>query len=85
MKLDYSVKHVDISMPRCIDHTLQEYAEHPFNQPQNSLYPWKNKNYGVKQQMTEELDNSPPLSPAWKTRIQYIIGMLLYYGRIIDS
>ena len=35
--------------------------------------------------MTEELDNSPPLSPARKTRIQRIIGTILYYVRAVDS
>ena len=35
--------------------------------------------------MTDDPDTSPLLPPERKTRIQQIIGTLLYYGRAVDS
>jgi hypothetical protein len=39
--------------------------------------------YGLKVQLTPELDISGVLSPTGKKRIQQVVGSLLYYGRAV--
>ena len=85
LKWDNSINYFNISIPRYADNALQDYANKPFNRPQHSPLPWKKTNYGAKQQMTEEPNHSPALSPTCKTRIQQIIVTLLYYEREVDS
>ena len=47
---------------------------------------WTTPQYGSSQpQVTPPIDLSPPLSTPDKTRLQEIIGSLLYFARCIDS
>ena len=78
------VRQVDISMPRYVNRALLTYAGHPLpHRTQHSPHPWTKPNYGAKQQLTEESDNYLAITPTRKTRIQQIIGTLLYYGRAV--
>ena len=47
---------------------------------------WTAPQYGLSQpHLTTPIDSSPPLSAPDKTRLQEIVGSLLYFARCIDS
>ena len=47
---------------------------------------WTAPQYGSSQpQLTTPIDSSPPISAPNKTRLQEIVGSLLYFTRCIDS
>jgi len=46
---------------------------------------WTTPSYGSKVQLTPPADNSEPVNASNLTRIQQIIGTLLFYGCAIDS
>jgi Reverse transcriptase (RNA-dependent DNA polymerase) len=82
---DYNARHVDVSMPKYIEKTLQRF-EHPKpKRPQHAPSKWNAPTYGATVQYAEPEDTSPPLAPAAVTRLQQIIGTLLYYARAVDS
>jgi len=80
---NYKHHHVDISMPTYIPNLLQqiqfsstnkEHAPHKYNIP----------TYGQKIQFAKPEDTSQPLNKEETTKIQQIVGSLLYYGRAVD-
>jgi hypothetical protein len=82
---DYQARTLDISMPGYIEKALQRFA-HPLPpRPQHSPHAWTRPNYGAKTQYTDPVDDSAPMDSSEKTRLQEVIGTLLYYARAIDS
>jgi hypothetical protein len=77
-------KTVDLSMPGFIENTLHKFQHKAPYCPQHTHYPARTPQYGSKVQLTPKIDESPALTPAAKTRIQQVIGALLYYGRDVD-
>ena len=82
---DYTARTCDLSMPGYVEKALQRF-EHPApKRPQDSPHPWTAPVYGAKTQFTAPPDTTPVLPPSARTRIQEIIGTLLFYARAIDD
>jgi hypothetical protein len=84
-KWDYTARTVDASMPDYIPKALTRFCVNTPTRPQHSPHAWTAPSYGAKVQLTAPPDTTEPLSPAAKTRLQEVIGTLLYYARAIDS
>jgi Reverse transcriptase (RNA-dependent DNA polymerase) len=87
MTLDwnYDEGHVTVSMPGYIESALQRFAHPPPEEPEHSPHAWIAPEYGASTQYAAPDDDSPPLSKDGITRLQQIIGTLLFYGRAVDN
>jgi len=85
LKWDYVARTVNLSMPGYIKKSLETYLDERPKRPQHAPHAWTAPSYGSKVQLTPPADNSEPLNTGGLTRIQRIIGTLLFYGRAIDS
>eukprot|EP00804_Cyclotella_cryptica_P030451 CCRYP_008524-RA/>CCRYP_008524-RA protein AED:0.26 eAED:0.26 QI:0/0/0/1/1/1/2/0/901 len=83
LKWDYDNKTVNISMPGYIKKVLQRFR-HECWKPQHSPYHCTPKQYGKAAQLPLPLDESTPLDKPGITRIQQIVGAILYYVRCVD-
>jgi hypothetical protein len=72
-------------MPGYVAKALQRFQHPEPTRAQHSPHAWLKPNYGVPTQLTPEPDDSAPLDKAAITRLQEVIGTLLYYARAIDS
>ena len=85
LKWDYENRTLDVSMDGYVAAALQRF-EHPTpTKPQDSPHPWTAPNYGAKTQYAQTPDATPPLDKDGITRLQQIIGTLLFYGRAVDN
>jgi hypothetical protein len=85
LRWDYKQRTVDISMPGYIQRALQRFM-HPIpKRAQHSPHSWTPPNYGSGAQYTDAPDESEPLEAADIKRLQQIIGVLLYYARMVDN
>jgi hypothetical protein len=75
---------VDIYLPGYIAKALERFQHQPTGRAQNYPRVWTKPQYGQNAQLTTPPDDTEPLLPAELTRIQEIIGTLLFYGRSID-
>jgi hypothetical protein len=82
---DYIQRRVHLSMPGYIAKALSRFAHETPSKPQHQPHPHAEKTYGATVQYAKALDNSPLLPPNSKTYIQQVLGVLLYYGRAVDS
>lgn len=82
---DYENRTVDLSMPGYVDKALQRFEHPPTTKPEHAPHAWTEPQYGAKTQMTSDPDSSPPLDKPGITRLQEVIGTLLYYARAIDN
>jgi hypothetical protein len=82
---DYQARTCDTSMPGYIAKALTKFCHTPPTKDQHSPHAWTAPTYGAPIQLTAPTDLSPELPPTDKTKIQEIIGTLLYYGRAVDS
>jgi hypothetical protein len=74
-----------MSMPGYVAKAFQRF-EHPDpTRAQHSPHAWLKPNHGIPTQLTPEPDDSAPPDKAGITRLQEIIGTLLYYARAVDS
>ncbi|GAX14227.1 hypothetical protein FisN_1Hu418 [Fistulifera solaris] len=81
---DYDNRTADISMPGYVERALSRF-EHPTPaKPEHSPHAWTAPIYGSRQQYAQTFDDAPQVSPAVTTRIQEILGTLLYYARAVD-
>jgi hypothetical protein len=80
---DYKNKQVDISMPGYIKKILQRFL-HECKKPQHSPHYCSPKKYGDNAQDPLPEDESPSLNKPGITRIQQIVGAVLYYARCVD-
>jgi hypothetical protein len=77
---DYTNHTVDISMPGYIDRALQCFVHPTPTTPQHLPHAWARPNHSATKQFAPaELPSTD------KTRIQEIIGVLLFYGCAVDS
>jgi hypothetical protein len=74
-----------MSMPGYIAKALQRFQIPMPTRAQHSPHAWIAPTYGQPTQYTEPEDTSEPLSASGLTRLQEIIGTLLYYARAVDS
>ncbi len=82
---DYIQRKVHLSMPGYITKALTQFAHKTPSRPQHQPHPHAEKTYGATVQYAKALYNSPILPPDSKTYIQQVLGVLLYYGRAVDS
>jgi hypothetical protein len=85
LKWDYVARTVDLSMLGYIEKALDTYLTERPTRPQHAPHAWTAPSYASKVQLTPPADNSEPLHAGGLTRIQRIIGTILFYGRAIDS
>jgi len=72
-------------MPGYIEDALFRFGHEPPIKPQMQLYPDTIPTYGAKIQYAKAADTSPPVTKAEEKFIRQVIGVLLYYGRAVDS
>jgi hypothetical protein len=85
LEWDYSARTLDISMPGYIAKALQRFSHPPPTRPQHSPHAWSRPDYGATTQYASPPDGTPLMDSADKTRLQEVIGTLLYYARALDS
>jgi hypothetical protein len=73
-------RYVDISMPGYVAKALHRFQHGLPRKPQDSPYPWTKPDYGCKVQLSPPPDTTTPLDADGKTRLQEIVGTLLYYA-----
>jgi hypothetical protein len=81
----YVARTVDLSMPGYIEKALETYLDKRPKRPQHAPHAWTAPSYSSKVQLTPPADDSEFLDAGGLTRIQQIIGTLLFYGRAINS
>ena len=81
---NYTDRYVDISMPKYVPAMLHKYQHPKPRRRQDAPHAWAQPNYGAKVQFATNDDPSPILAPAELTRIQQIVGTLLYYAISVD-
>jgi len=82
---DYSKRTVTLSMPTYIESVLHRlHHPHP-KRKQHAPHRWNTPTYGAKVQYATSDDDAPLLDPPSLTRVQQIVGMLLYYAMAIDN
>ena len=82
---DYIQRKVHLSMPGYIIKALTQFSHKTPSKPQHQPHPHAEKTYGATVQYAKALDRSLLLPPNSKTYIQQVLGVLLYYGRVVDS
>jgi hypothetical protein len=82
---DYIERQVHLSMPGYIAKALTRFAHPTPNKPQHQPHPHTERIYGATIQYAKKTDDSPLLPAEGKTYIQQVLGVLLYYGRAVDS
>lgn len=85
LKWDYKQGTVDVSMPGYVAAALHRFQHPEPTRDEDSPHAWVPPNYGSTIQLSPLEDTSPPLDKPGITRVQQIIGTLLYYARAIDS
>jgi hypothetical protein len=71
-------------MPGYVDKLLARFEHTPPHKPQHSPHIASTRKFGNDAQEPVEHDDLPILPPARITRIQQIIGTILYYARAVD-
>jgi hypothetical protein len=82
---DYAAGTVDMSMPGYVAKALHRFQHSAPTRPQHSPHAWVAPVYGMATQLTAPPDLSAPLDANGTTRIQEVVGVLLYYARAVDS
>jgi hypothetical protein len=82
---NYAQRTCDVSMPGYVAKALLRFHHVVATRPQHSPHAWQAPAYGVATQLTAPNDDSPLLNAEGVTRIQEIIGVLLYYARAVDN
>jgi hypothetical protein len=81
---DYIHSTVDISMPGYVAKALERFQHTPPRRAEHSPHAWSKPVYGTHPQLTSPVDNTALLPPSALTRIQEIMGTLLFYAHAID-
>ena len=82
---DYTDRKVHLSMPGYIEKALIRFGHEPPDKPQMQPFPHTLPTYGAKVQYAKPSDVSPPATKAEEKYIRQVVGVLLYYGRAVDS
>ena len=81
---NYKQRTVDLSMPGYIQRALERF-QHPFpSKPQHSPHAAPPSFFGKEIPPSADPPISPPATPEQVKRLQEIIGVLLYYARMVD-
>jgi hypothetical protein len=85
---NYAPRHQDrscrLSMDNYIGDLLFREGHKAPSKPQHSPHRHREIQYGAKQQFSPDADTSAPLNAAGITRVQRVVGALLYYARAVD-
>ena len=84
IKWNYQAQYVDISMPGYIEKLLARLKYKLPPHPTATPFRIPRPAYGKRTQMAKPPDTSTKLSPKDITRVQAIIGSILYYARAIE-
>ena len=84
LKWDYDLKIVDLSMPGYIKTMLHKFQHPAPALPEHAPHPWNTPVYGAKTQFIETQEERPLRLPQKITRIQQLVGTLIYYSRAVD-
>ncbi len=85
IKWDYASRHCCISMPGYIDNILIKF-KHPIpSKPRPLPYKCLPIAYGAKAQLTPKADTAELLDIHRKRQVQEIVGLLLYYARVVNN
>jgi hypothetical protein len=82
---DYHTKTVDISMPGYVAKALNRFQHNTFRRSQHPPHASTKAQYGSHPQLPPPPDDTGLLPPSSLTRIQEVVGTILFYGRAIDS
>ena len=72
-------------MPGYVQKVLHRFDHPTPSRPQHAPHKWERPNYGAPVQYNSVEPDLPLLPPKQITRIQQIIGALLYYARAVDN
>jgi hypothetical protein len=84
MKWNYPQQYVDISMPGYVPAALHKFRHDTPTSREDAPHKWNRPAYGAKIQYAPNFDSSTPLNKSQVTRLQQVIGMLLYYSIAVD-
>ena len=82
---DYKLRKVHLSMPGYIEKACIRFGHTMPDKPQRQPHPHTLPTYGATIQYAKHADQSPPATKEQQKYIQQVIGVLLYYGRAVDS
>ena len=89
LQWDYAPRHRDrtcrLLMEGYIRDLLHREGHSPPAKPKLSPHKHCKIIYGAKHQYSDTEDTSPALNAAGVTRVQQIVGALLYYGRAVNN
>ena len=85
LQWDYVQRTCDVSMPGYVAKALLRFQHTAPPRPQHSPPAWLAPVYGAAPQLTAPADTSTLLDAPGVTRIQEILGVLLYYARAVDN
>lgn len=85
LKWDYENATVDVSMPGYVERALHRFQHAAPTKPQHAPHTWSAPVYGTAPQLSTLEDNSPNLDSLGTTKLQEIVGVLLYYARAVDN
>jgi hypothetical protein len=71
-------------MPGYINAALHKYQEPASTRPEHAPHKWNTPVYCAKTQYVEDHNNIPALSAKNVTKLQQLMGTLLYYVRAVD-
>jgi len=72
-------------MPGYLENALVRFGHEPPTKPQMQPHPHTVPTYGATVQYAKASDTSPAATKAEQKYIRQVIGVLLYYGRAVDS
>jgi hypothetical protein len=86
MAWDRAARSVTVSMPGYVERALTRFGVVKGSHPTNNPLPYIEPSYGHSgPQLSAPIDTSPRLGPADEKRLQQIIGVFLFYARVVDS
>jgi hypothetical protein len=84
LKWHYKNRTVDLSMPGYVEAALLKFQHSAPTKPENQPYKHNVPQYGAKIQYVEEADKTPRLNKEGVTRLQQVVGTMLFYARAVD-
>ena len=85
LEWNYQNRTADLSMPGYITKLLQRFLHLIPKKPEHQPHCHARPQYGTKVHLTEPREKIPLLQPDDITKIQKVIGALLYYARAVDG
>jgi hypothetical protein len=82
---DYKQHKVHLSMSGYLENALVRFGHEPSTKPQMQPHPHTIPTYSATVQYSKATDTSPAATKAEQKYIRQVIGVLLYYGRAVDS